>query len=234
VGRGAAKLEPKVITIDGPSRAGKSSVARRVAARLGWVHLESGLAYRALAWAVLQAGIDPGDREGVERLAAGCRVVLEPGRVLLNGAAVPVARLRSRRVEEAALAVASIPRVRRALLPVFRRAIRSAGGVVLDGRDAGTAIWPAAQLKVFLTAPLEERASRMLGRRGRWSWAARNAALAELERRDKLEERRKAGRLRPARGSLVLDTGGRSAEAVAEEVLRIWRERSGAEGEADP
>ncbi len=212
-----------VITIDGPSQSGKSTVARLVAQALGFAHLETGAAYRAVAWAVLRKGADPRKGEAVVDAISGMEVALGPGWVLVNGEPASRRILGSREVEAAAPWVAAVPAVRKSLLPVFRKAIREAERVVVDGRDAGTVIWPWAQLKVFLTAGLEERAMRMVARRRTPSASSVEAALEDLKWRDRMDTRRRIGRLRPPPGGLVLDTGGRSPEDVAEAILQVWK-----------
>ena len=147
-----------VITIDGPAASGKGSVSRRVAAQLGWHYLDSGAMYRLCGLAALQAGVALDDMPALDKLAQGLNISFTEEGVELNGLDVSEA-IRTEEVGEAASRVAAIPGVRTALLQ-RQRDFRQAPGLVADGRDMGTVVFPDAVLKVFLTAGVETRAQR--------------------------------------------------------------------------
>src|SRR4051795_11500342 len=153
-----------VIAIDGPAGAGKSTVARGVAASLGFTYLDSGAMYRCVALAALRAGIDPDDGEAVSRLARGSSIEFEGTRVLLAGEDVST-EIRDAKVTEAASRVSVHPGVRAALV-ARQRDLIGAGRYVAEGRDIGTVVSPDAPLKVFLTASAEERARRRAAETG--------------------------------------------------------------------
>src|SRR5579862_4628896 len=151
---------PIVIAIDGPAGAGKSTIARRLAARLGFTYIDSGAMYRAVAlWAVRQ-NLDPSDRHHMEQLALAAAVTLagDGSRVMLNDEDVTEA-IRAPEVSRAASLVATIPGVRRALVEK-QRAIGRERNVVMEGRDIGSVVFPSADVKIFLDAATEERARR--------------------------------------------------------------------------
>ena len=156
--------EPLVITIDGPAGAGKSTVAQKLAARLGLMYVDSGATYRAAALKVLEAGIDPLDEPAVAKLIGATDVQVTTGegepRVLVDGDDV-TARLRTPEVTLAAAQVSRLPEVRAKLIEM-QRAFARGRGVVMEGRDIGTVVFPQAKLKIFLKANVEERARRRL------------------------------------------------------------------------
>ena len=157
-------IEPLVITIDGPAGAGKSTVAQMLAARLGLTYVDSGATYRATALKVLEAGIDPLDEPAVTRIIAATEVRVTTGdgvpHVLVDGNDV-TARLRTPEVTLAAAQVSRLPEVRAKLLQM-QRGFASGRGVVMEGRDIGTVVFPQAKLKILLKADMEERARRRL------------------------------------------------------------------------
>src|SRR5579862_7242536 len=156
--------EPLVITIDGPAGAGKSTVAQMLAARLGLTYVDSGATYRAAALKVLESGIDPHDEAAVARLIGSTEVLVATGdsapHVLVDGNDV-TARLRTPEVTLAAAQVSRLPEVRAKLIQMQRSFARGKG-VVMEGRDIGTVVFPQAKLKIFLKADMEERARRRL------------------------------------------------------------------------
>lgn len=223
-----ARRQPRrrpVIAIDGPAGAGKSTVARSVAAALGYTYIDTGAMYRAVALATLEAGIAPGDGEAVGRVAGRVDVRPRGGRLrlLLDGRDV-TGRLRSPEVEAVVSTVAAHAQVRRVLVALQRR-LAAAGGVVLDGRDTGTHVVPDADCKVFLTASVEERARRRLRQLEREGYRMNLGEVAEeIRRRDAMDSGREVAPLRPAPDALVLDTTGMTVNGVVQLILDRCRQ----------
>jgi cytidylate kinase len=225
---GTAPEPDEVIAIDGPSGAGKSSTARGVARALGFAHVDSGAFYRAAALLALRLGLADGGRVRGEALARALREVPieaagteEGGGVRLDGRTVE-RELRSPEVAELVALVAAEPAVRRVLTAKLRKAAQG-GGVVMDGRDIGTVVFPRARLKVFLDASLEERARRRSG-------ADRRAVAAEsLALRDELDRTRAEGPLVPAPDAVVLHADDLTLEEQVERIVTLYRERAAKE-----
>lgn len=196
-----------IVAIDGPAGSGKSTVSRALADRLGVPRLDTGAMYRAVAWAALDRGIDPADAAAVAELARRATIELGGGRVRVDGVDV-TGPIRSPEVSAAVSAVAANPAVRHHLVERQRRWAADHEGGVVEGRDIGTVVFPAARLKVFLTASPEERARR------------RHDEPAEgLARRDRIDATRSASPLVQAEDARLLDTTGRTVEDVVAEVL---------------
>ena len=153
-----ARLDRLTIAIDGPSGAGKGTVARAVAARLGYRHIDTGAMYRAVAWKARQEGIDLTDESRVAAVAERAVFELEPGRIAIDGHDVAAA-IRTPEIDRAATTVARHPAVRRVLV-ARQHALGEGGGVVMEGRDIGTVVFPDADVKIYLDASPEERARR--------------------------------------------------------------------------
>lgn len=218
----------RVIAIDGPAGAGKSTVARRVATALGYLYVDTGAMYRAMTLKVLRHGIDPRDRQRVAQLARETDIALATGpegapQVVLDGVDV-TAHLREPGVDRAVSVVAAIPEVRQRLLEVQRELARR-GRVVLEGRDTGTHVAPEADLKIFLTASPDERARR---RYLELVAAGHPVTLEQVEealrQRDRQDMTRPAAPLQRAADAIEIDTTGRTIDAVVEEILRYCRE----------
>jgi CMP/dCMP kinase len=208
-----------VIAIDGPAGAGKSSVARGVAAALGFTYLDSGAMYRTVALAALRSRVDPDDRTAMGELTRSINIDVSNGRVRLDGEDVSEA-IRSAEVTAAASQVAVHPDVRTAMVE-RQRALIDAGRYVAEGRDIGTVVSPDAPLKVYLTATDEERANRRAAETGR----PVEEVLAAQRRRDERDETRAHSALRPADDAVHLDTTGLSVDDAVAQVLELARER---------
>lgn len=216
------------MAIDGPAGAGKSTVARKVAEALGYLYIDTGAMYRALTWAVLRAGVPVEDPAAVAEAIAAAEVHLEPGpngnRVFLNGEDVTAA-IRTPAVSEAVSQVAAIPEVRRRLVTLQQQLARSRG-IVMDGRDIGTVVLPDAEVKVFLTASLEERTRRrFLESRATGHGQDLDAVRKNLEERDRLDAGRAVSPLKAADDAVVIDTTHQSVEQVVAQILRLCRRR---------
>ncbi|MBL9022109.1 MAG: (d)CMP kinase [Myxococcales bacterium] len=222
-----------LVAIDGPAGAGKSTVARRVAERLDMVLVDTGALYRCVALAASRAGLAFSDEEPVgalaARLAEARAIRLEADkergvRALLEGEDVSIA-IRTPEMSLGASQVSAIPRVRDALLAMQRQAGEK-GGVVLEGRDIGTVVFPDAEVKFFLTASPEERATRRhleLVQKG--TPASFQETLADVVKRDKADTERPVAPLRQADDAIVIDSGGKSIEDVVDEMVRLVSQR---------
>jgi CMP/dCMP kinase len=208
-----------VIAIDGPAGAGKSSVARGVAAAIGFTYLDSGAMYRCVGLAALDRGIDLDDGQALGALAEGLEIGFDGRRVLLGERDVS-GEIRAPEASAAASQVSVHPRVREALVARQRQLI-AAGRYVAEGRDIGTVVSPEAPLKVFLTAAEEERARRRAAETGE----PFGDVLAAQRRRDASDIEREHGALRAAEDAVELDTTGLSLEEVIARVVELARER---------
>ncbi len=212
-------VEIRVVAIDGPAGAGKSTLARAVAEHLGIERLDTGAMYRAVAWSALRHHIDVSDTEAVARLARD--TVIEVGeRVVVDGEDVTAA-IRSAAVDAAVSAVAANPAVRAELVARRRAWVAERGRGVVEGRDIGSVVLPDADLKVYLTAATETRARRRA--RERAEGRSVDAVHDDLVRRDRLDSTRLASPLPSpedvAADAKVIDSTGKSSRAVFEEVL---------------
>jgi CMP/dCMP kinase len=208
-----------VIAIDGPAGAGKSSVARAVAAEIGFTYLDSGAMYRSVALAALERGIDLDDGEALGDLAEGLEIGFDGRRVFVGEREVSD-EIRTPAVSAAASRVSVHQRVRAAMVARQRQLI-AAGRYVAEGRDIGTVVSPEAPLKVFLTASDEERARRRAAETGE----PVAEVLAAQRRRDASDTEREHGALRAAADAVELDTTGLSLLEVVARVVALARER---------
>jgi cytidylate kinase len=217
-----------VLAIDGPSGSGKGTIARAVAERLGWHMLDSGAIYRAVGYAAGLKDLDLSDAGAVARCAAEARIEFrDPGdggetRVIIDGQDATDA-IRTETAGAAASAIAALPEVRKALVDK-QLAFRQPPGLVADGRDMGTVIFPDAPSKVFLTASAAERAERRYKQlKAKGLAVTLTSLLHEIEVRDARDASRTVAPLRPAVDAVVIDTTGQPIPAVVAEVLAVVR-----------
>lgn len=209
-----------IVAIDGPAGAGKSSVARAVAERMGFLHVDSGAMYRAIAFWALENSIDPGDDHKVVPLAESAEILLNGGRVMLNGRDI-TADVRRPEVSQAASRVSAIPGVRRELV-MKQQEYAEVASVVMEGRDIGTVVYPRAQVKIFLDASPEVRARRRVQELG-GDYAQ---VLRDIRERDDRDATRADSPLRQAEDAVYLDTSDLDQEGAIAAVLRIVREKT--------
>lgn len=216
-----------IVAIDGPAGAGKSTLAKRLADRLGFVYINTGAMYRAVALWALRINVQLDDMHRLEQLAREAQIefVSNSDRVLLNQEDVTEA-LRSPKVSAAASKVSAVPGVRRALL-VQQRAIAENASVVMEGRDIGSIVFPDAQVKVFLDARPEERAARRTKEMvERGEAVDQSNVAAAIQERDEQDRTRTEAPLVQAPDAQFVDTTGLPVEAVEELVLKLVRERT--------
>jgi CMP/dCMP kinase len=216
-----------IVAIDGPAGAGKSTLARRVADRLGFLYINTGAMYRAVALWALRLKVATSDMHRLEQLAEAAQIELamQEDRVILNGEDVSEA-IREPQVSEAASRVSAIPGVRRALLAMQRK-MAETSSVVMEGRDIGSVVFPKAQVKIFLDADPKERARRRaleLVQDGRNP--SIDAVAGEIRQRDERDRRRKEAPLVQAPDAEFVDTTGLTLEEVEEIILRLVRART--------
>ena len=217
-------IKAPVITIDGPSGSGKGTIAGILAKRLGWCLLDSGALYRLLAFAARNHGVDLTNEESLKLLAAHLDVQFvgategKSARIILEGEDVTLA-IRNETVAKGASQVAALPAVREALLQ-RQRAFREFPGLVADGRDIGTVVFPEAPLKIFLTASAEERARRRyLQLKAKGDDVSLPRLLDEIRARDERDTQRAIAPLKPAADAIQLDSTELSIEQVLERIM---------------
>jgi CMP/dCMP kinase len=213
-----------VVAIDGPAGAGKSTIARRVAEKMGFTYIDSGAMYRAVALWALRQGVDPGDMHRMEQLSLAADLKLEPGKILLNGEDVTEA-IRAPEVAGAASRAAAIPGVRRSMV-AQQRAIAERSSVVMEGRDIGTVVFPDADVKIYLDAEPDERINRRLREEQAKGNAIDPGAVArQIEDRDRRDSTRADSPLAQAPDAAYLDTTALNLDDVEAAVLKIVRAR---------
>ncbi len=206
-----------IIAVDGPGGSGKSTVSRKLARRLGWLHLDTGAFYRAATLAVLRAGVDLAVESEVVGAVSVRAFVQESGRTYLDGEDVSV-DIRSPEVTASVSAVAALPEVRRVMVSHQRAWVgRHGGDVVVEGRDIGTVVFPDADLKIWLSASAEERARRRALQTGEDP----AVVMKELDRRDRADSGRKVSPLTPAEDAVHLDTTGMTVDEVVDRIVDL-------------
>jgi CMP/dCMP kinase len=217
-------MKPLVIAIDGPSGAGKGTVARAVAAELGYRHVDSGAMYRAVGWKALREGVPLDDDQAVAALARRSPIEVTDEAVTIDGRDVTRA-IRTPEIDRAAAAVARLPGVRAELVDRQRR-LGTNGGIVMEGRDIGTVVFPNADVKVYLDASPEERARRRANDPAHTGVPAAVSEVATLlTARDQIDRTRTASPLYAAPDAIVVDTTGKPVDEVVREVIRIVMSR---------
>lgn len=226
------KRKRLVIAIDGPSGAGKSTLARLLAQRLGYVYIDTGAMYRSVGWKAVREGIDPADERRLAELCGRIDITIrndgETPRFFVDGVEV-TNEIRTPEMGMTASAVSRVPAVRARLLDLQRRLGRD-GGVVMDGRDIGTVVFPGADVKIYLDASPAERGRR---RCRELADSGRNVDLAtitrEIEERDRQDSSRAIAPLRRAGDAVLIDTDGMAIDAVLDAMLSLVNVKQGAE-----
>jgi CMP/dCMP kinase len=216
---GEDRDRPKVIAIDGPAGAGKSTVTRAVAERIGFTYLDTGAMYRSVTLAVLDRRADTDDPRSIAEIARSIDLRFKDQRVCLDGRDVTEA-IRSTSVTRATPHIAAYPEVR-SLMVERQRQLFAEGAYVAEGRDTGTAVAPNAPLKIYLTASLEERARRRSLETGQ----PMSEVFEAIEGRDRLDSERQISALKTAEDAIVVDTTGRSVDEVVSEIVGLAHER---------
>ena len=209
-----------MIAIDGPSGAGKGTVARAVARALGYRHVDSGAMYRAVGWKALREGLPLDDERAIAPLARRSRIDVSDEAVTMDGHDVTRV-IRTPEIDRAAAAVARLPGVRAVLVDLQRR-LDNGAGIVMEGRDIGTVVFPTADVKVYLDASPEERARRRANDPAHTGVPSAVSEVATLlTARDEIDRTRKASPLYAASDAIVVDTTGKSVDEVVKEVLAV-------------
>jgi|SRR5579872_1797839 len=221
-------MKKLIVAIDGPAGSGKSTVARRVAELLGYTHLDSGAMYRGVAWKALRDGVPLDSPEELARLAESVRIDLVPRdgklRVILDGEDI-TDLIRTPEVSHAASVVAAVPGVRHPMVAEQRRA-GAQGGIVMEGRDIGSVVFPHADLKIFLEASPEVRAERrLLELQEKGEAPALDQVLADVHQRDRRDREREMSPLVRAPDAVVVDNTAMDAEETACVIVLCAREK---------
>ena len=214
-----------IIAIDGPSGAGKGTIARTLAQELGYRHIDTGAMYRAVAWTAVQGGIALDDEDAISELARRAEIVVDGGVVMIDDQDVTGA-IRTPAIDHAASAIARLPRVREVLV-AQQRELGTGGDIVMEGRDIGTVVFPDADVKIYLDASEEERARRRITDTAHTSSQVGHVAVAEaIKARDTADSTRKASPLMMAPDAIRIDTTSMTVMEVVDRVLAIVREKT--------
>jgi len=218
-----------IVTIDGPAAAGKSTTARLLAQKLGYLYLDTGAMYRALTWKALRDKVDMENRKALSQLAEETQITLSCQadgelKVYVDGEDVTTS-IRSAEVDRFVSFVSSIKEVRERMV-LQQRKMGMRGKVVAEGRDMGTVVFPEAEVKIFLEASLKERARRRWEeRRKRGVFLEREEVETELANRDRMDSQRKISPLKKAKGAIVIDNTRLSISQTVEKILQVVREK---------
>ena len=213
-----------IIAIDGPSGAGKGTVSSTLAASLGYRHIDTGAMYRAVGWKANVGDIALDDERAVADLAERAQIVVEGGVVSIDGQDVTRA-IRTSEIDKVAAAVARLPRVREIMVE-RQRALGDGGGVVMEGRDIGTVVFPAADVKIYLDASADERARRRAGDTAHTGGqAGQEAVAASIAARDKADTTRTVSPLTLAADAVYIDTTSMPIDQVVDSVMRLVRQK---------
>ena len=213
-----------IIAIDGPSGAGKGTISRTLAETLGYRHVDTGAMYRAVGWKAAHEGVPLDDEAAVSALAQRANLVVEGGVVTIDGHDV-TREIRTPEIDRAATAVARLPKVREVLV-ARQRALGADGGVVMEGRDIGTVVFPNADVKIYLDASAEERARRRAADTAHsGSQAGQAAVAAAIDARDKADTTRTISPLAIAPDAVHIDTTGMPISGVVDQVMGLVRSR---------
>jgi cytidylate kinase len=221
--------ERLIITVDGPAGVGKSSVSKALSKRSSYVYLDTGALYRAVAFRVAESGISPADKEEISKFCENIDITLRLDngemKILADGNDI-TDKIRSEKISILASTVSAIPAVREALLPIQRKVAQS-GGVIAEGRDMGTVVFPDADVKFFINADIGERAKR------RYLQLKRKGVAADFEEiksgivvRDRQDTKRNVSPLRPAEDAYILDTTNMKMMEVVEKMISVIREKT--------
>jgi len=208
------------IAIDGPSGAGKGTVARAIAAMLGYRHVDSGAMYRAVAWKAIRENVPLDDEEAIAGVASRSQIEITDARVTVDDEVV-TREIRTPAIDRAAASVARLPRVR-AILVTRQRALGAGGGIVMEGRDIGTVVFPRADVKIYLDATPQERARRRASDQAHTGVPAAVSEVATLlTERDRLDSTRSTSPLYQAPDAVVVDTTGKSVDEVLADIMKV-------------
>ena len=226
-------MKKLIIAIDGPSGVGKGTLARALSRQLGYRHIDTGAMYRAVGWKTAREGIPPDDEQAVADMAARSEIVVEGGVVSIDGHDITRA-IRTPEIDRVAAVVARLPRVRAALV-ARQRALGAAGGVIMEGRDIGTVVFPAADVKIYLDASAEERARRREAEPAHTGGQSGRAAVAaSIQARDASDTTRAASPLTRAADAVLIDTTDMTIDAVVHTAIQIVRTRTAEFAELGP